>query len=388
MSSLFKDVFNQYSITHLATIIVEHYPAFDSEKFLLTALNILHSLEMKARSQQIVDALNNTLPEDFPTACDILINSLAPVKDVDTSADGWTKNLVSEDGIGSWMIMPCADFIAQQAHNPTYFEQCMQTLHAMTKRFSAEFAIRPFIVHQPDRMHRQLQAWVSDPDKHVRRLVSEGSRPLLPWGIKLHAVVADPTLTLHLLEQLKNDKEDYVRLSVANHLNDIAKHHPDKVTDIARAWLSELPTLSPIETKQRHKLIKHACRTLIKQGHKETLALFGLGPITAEVVLAIDKTHVSLGDELTMTLLITNQLKTSQDVLIDYVVYHQKANGSLTPKVFKWKHTSIQGQQTLTLTKTHSFKPITTRKYHPGEHHIAVQINGDAFPAKSFYFLD
>ena len=162
MSTLAKDVFNLSSIAHLGQAISQVWSNFDQTQFISIALYDLSSLEMKARSNQIVTALNNTLPSDFKLATQILIAALAPVHDIDTDSSGWTNNLASDKGIGSWLIMPCADYIALHGTSETTSENfalSMQALHAMTKRFSAEFAIRHFVVARPEQTFAVLQQW-------------------------------------------------------------------------------------------------------------------------------------------------------------------------------------------------------------------------------------
>ena len=160
-------------------------------------------------------------------------------------------------------------------------ERALAALHALTQRFTAEFAIRPFIVHHPALVFATLQRWTTDPSPHVRRLVSEGSRPRLPWGLRLQALVHDPSPTLPLLAALQDDQSDYVRRSVANHLNDIAKDHPDLVVH----WLEQhLPGATP----QRRALLRHASRTLDQAGPRRALAAWGLGrPGAARHVLDV-----------------------------------------------------------------------------------------------------
>ena len=108
-------------------------------------------------------------------------------------------------------------------------------------RFTAEFAIRHMILVHPEKTLATLMDWTSHDNHHVRRLVSEGSRPRLPWAMQLPQVIADPQLTLPLLEALRDDPSGYVRRSVANHLNDIAKDHPQTVLDLAASWHKNAP---------------------------------------------------------------------------------------------------------------------------------------------------
>lgn len=385
MSTLLKEVFNSLSITQMGAAIFHTWSKFDQATFFALATHDLSALEMKARSNQIVSALTLTLPDDFTHAAHILVQSLAPVHGIDKPSSGWTNNTAAEQGIGNWLIMPSADYIALHGNTPEHFDLSMAALHAMTKRFSAEFAIRKFIITQPTKTFNILQQWTRDPDKHVRRLVSEGSRPRLPWGIRLQGLVLDPSPTLALLESLKNDPEDYVRLSVANHLNDIAKDHPALVNNLVTDWLNEVAmgdesanAECQLLHKQRLKLVKHACRTLIKNGNQDTLALFGYGTVQIDTDFTLASGVIKMGSSAELQCQLHNPTDTEQLLLIDYIVHHQKSNGSTRPKVFKWKTLKINPHCTVTFTKPHSFKPITTRKYYPGEHRFTLQINGKA----------
>ncbi len=80
--------------------------------------------------------------------------------------------------------------------------------------------------------------------------------------------MANPSMTMPILESLRDDPSEYVRRSVANHLNDIAKNNSDYVAGSAGKWMR-------CASKDRQKLIRHACRSLIKQGHQSALVVFG-----------------------------------------------------------------------------------------------------------------
>jgi 3-methyladenine DNA glycosylase AlkC len=249
-------------------------------------------------------------------------------------------------------------------------ERGLAALHALTQRFTAEFAIRPFIAQHPVLAFTSLQRWVADPSAHVRRLVSEGSRPRLPWGQRLHSLVADPSPTLPLLLALQDDPSEYVRRSVANHLNDIAKDHPALVA----AWLQEHLPGAPAP---RRALLRHASRTLVKQGHAPTLQAWGLGlGYSGSASLRVSPARVVLGESVELVLTLQAAAGQTQTLVIDYAVHHVKADGSLSPKVFKgWQLTLAPGEA-VTLRKRHSMKPVTTRRYHAGRHGLTVQVNG------------
>lgn len=379
MPEAFKNHFNVNVIKELGNYIAlssrQHALEFDVDSFVEMASYRLDELELKARSNQIATALLAHMPTDFSQVAAIIESALAPPSDVETiQFQGNSKGLVG------WMMMPITDYIALASlkQDGKYFTQGLNLLHACTQRFSAEFSIRPFLRDYTDSTLAVLSTWAQDDNVHVRRLVSEGSRPYLPWGLRLHVFANDPTRILPLLEQLKDDPSEYVRRSVANNLNDIAKDHPNKVAKIAKDWWDE-------DSKERTKLIKHACRTLLKNGHPEVLALFGYPPAKLKnIVLNLSKKSLEVGGEQKIILTIENKLAQAQKLLIDYAMYHQKANGKMSPKVFKWTSVTLAPNSQKTFIKKHSFKPVTTRKYYLGQHRVEVLVNGKAFVAEDF----
>lgn len=386
MADAFKEKFNSVVIGYLAAQITLHWPQFNKTSFEASATQNIDTLELKARSNQIVNALLEYMPADFEHASHIIQKSLA-----EELPDENLNFETGEDGIAGWMLMPVADYIScKTLQQPSQnLKLGMALLKACTKRFTAEFAIRPLLRDFPTETLAYLHEWASDPNLHVRRLVSEGSRPMLPWGIRLHAFIDDPNIILPLLEQLKNDESEYVRRSVANSLNDIAKHHPDLVANIAETWWHA-------NNKNRTKLLKHACRTLIKDGHPKVLSLLGYEPASlSKVTLKLRHAELAHGSHQEIELQLESASSETQALLIDYVVHHQKANGTLTPKVFKWTSVKLGAKTNdaktecsrLVLNKRHSFKAVTTRKYYSGEHKIEILINGEPFIQQSFVLV-
>jgi 3-methyladenine DNA glycosylase AlkC len=283
---------------------------------------------------------------------------------------------VHAGGLAGWVLWSAGEFVARRGLDEP--ERALRTLHALTQRFSAEFAIRPFLAKHPKLGFRTLERWTKDPSLHVRRLVSEGSRPRLPWGLQLKALIADPSPTLPLLRALQDDESEYVRRSVSNHLNDIAKDHPELVAEWIERYL-------PDASDERRALLRHASRTLVKKGHKRTLAAFGLAKSfagTAKLTLAPSKAKV--GGEVTLTLELRSTAKKAQALVVDYSVHHVKADGSTSPKVFKGWKLELGPGEARTLTKRHSLKPISTRRYYAGPHPVTVQANGDEVARASF----
>lgn len=352
---------------HLARV----QPGFESAEFISLALEGFEGLELKQRSAQITKALDHVLPQDFQEACAIMVaalhtNGSRPMGDLE----------MDENGISGWSIMPMADVVAQRGM--AHFDVAMETLGEMTKRFSAEFAVRPLILHEQEQSLKWALKWAKADNVHLRRLASEGWRPRLPWGVQLRPFVDDPSPLLPILETLRDDKEEYVRRSVANSLNDIAKDHPDLVADIAANWLNGA-------SKNRERLVKHGCRSLVKAGHAKTLKSLGYGaPQVTVGPIALSAKTVNVGESLGFELKITSAGTEVQPVIVDYVIHHRKSNGETSPKTFKGKIAELKPGESLILKKSHSFKKITTRVYHPGQHFIEVLVNGQPFSKTGF----
>lgn len=381
MAEAFKNLISARTVDSAGRHLQRVWPRFDRAAFEQQAASGLDALEFKARAMQLADALEATLPDRFAHAADLIEASLAPPTALD--ADGEPVGLANNEhggadkaGLRGWVVWSLAEFVARRGMDD--LPRAMACLHALTQRFSAEFAIRPFIQRHPDTVFATLTQWVHDPSAHVRRLVSEGSRPRLPWGLRLQALVADPSPTLPLLRALQDDTSAYVRRSVANHLNDIAKDHPDLVAD----WVQ---THRPGANAHREALLRHASRSLVKQGHAPTLAAWGLGRgLQGEARLRLSASRASVGGDIGLEVALHSTASAPQTLVIDYLVHHVRANGSTNPKVFKgWKRVLEPGER-CTLGKRHSLRPVTTRTLYPGRHLIELQINGAVCAEASF----
>ena len=369
MAEPFKLLIHAGTVAAMGHHLRRAWPAFDAARFDALAGAGLDGLEFKARAMQLADALEATLPTDFAAAADVIEASLAPPLPLDdrgepmSLADGGC-----DQGLSGWAVWSLGEVVARRGQ--TEVPRALRCLHALTQRFSAEFAIRPFIARHPQTTLDTLARWAHDPSAHVRRLVSEGSRPRLPWGQRLQALVQDPSPTLPLLRALQDDPSAYVRRSVANHLNDIAKDHPDLVAH----WVGEHRAGASAE---RTALLRHASRTLIKQGHAPTLAAWGLGqPLKGRAALALSAPRVAIGDTLGLEVALHASARRPQTLAINYAVHHVRANGTTSAKVFKgWSLTLAPGESR-TLVKRHSLRPVTTRTLYPGPHRIELRING------------
>ncbi len=376
MAEAFKHLLGPALVRKAGADLRRVQPDFATAAFVADATRGLQALEMKQRAMHIADALQRHLPADFDAAATLIEAALAPPFENERLGDMHA----AEAGLAGWVLWPVGEFVVRNGlHVP---ERALRTLHALTQRFSAEFAIRPFIAAHPALAFATLTRWVADPNLHVRRLVSEGSRPRLPWGMQLKALVADPSPTLPLLRALQDDGSEYVRRSVANHLNDIAKDHPQLVAE----WLeTHLPDAHDEAGAERRALLKHASRTLIKQGDARVLAAWGLGGrFRGEAVLSIRPARVAMGGAVQLTLELRSTARAAQALAIDYAVHHVKADGSTSPKVFKGWALTLAPREQRVLVKLHSLKPVTTRTYHPGRHLLVVQINGQPVAEAAF----
>lgn len=354
----FKHAFDAVAVARIADHFADADATFDRERFVAHAIDGLDALELKARVAHIAAALRQVLPHDVEEALACVRAALPPA-------------IVGETEVAAKMyVWPLCHFV--EAYAVEVPDAALPTLHALTKRFSAEFAIRPFLIQHPEATFAALRSWVDDPDVHVRRLVSEGTRPLLPWGQRLDALRTDPSPTLPLLEALRADPSAYVRRSVANHLNDIAKDHPALVVDTCAAWWEERPS-----DPDRQSLVKRALRTLVKRGDPAALAVLGFGPPSVDVPpLVLSSRRVAVGDALTFSTVIASTAEDEQRLLVDYVIHFQKKNGTTSPKVFKGGELTLSAGDARSFERTQSFREVTTRRLYSGRHGVQLQING------------
>jgi len=366
----FKNLFNPAVISSMAGLF-DRIEGFDRTAFLDIALNRLDELELMQRSDQIAHAMTASLPTQVPDILPALTALLHPNRDIGFASEG-----LDADGLRGWSLMPVGKYIT--THGLDHPAESLGFLRELTMRSSAEFAVRPFYQQHPDQTLAETAKWARDENHHVRRLASEGCRPRLPWGIRLQAFVKDPVPLLPILTTLRDDPSEYVRRSVANNLNDIAKDHPDLVADLAADWMKNAPD-------PRKKLIKHACRSLIKAGHPATLAVFGYGPPEGlHAVFDAQPQAVQLGESLSVSANLHHDGPADQSVLIDLILRFLRADGSHSAKVFKWTETSIPAGEPLQLTKRLPLRKVTTRRHYPGPQFVALQVNGQVIAETGF----
>ncbi|WP_285251119.1 DNA alkylation repair protein [Pseudarthrobacter sp. fls2-241-R2A-168] len=282
-----------------------------------------------------------------------------------------------------WVLWPVSEAAASLALDSGAledFDDCLALLAELTPRLTGEFAIRRLLARNPDRALAAIQEWTANPDEHVRRLASEGTRPYLPWAVRVPALVQRPEATLPILDALYRDSSEYVRRSVANHLNDLARHVPDAVVATAGRWLgAAVGNTADSNTVDKNTawVVRHGLRTLIKKGHPGALALLGFTPASVAVNgPRLDQETLTVPGELTFAFEISNSGTEEVKLAVDYLVHYQKANGSQSAKVFKISTLTLAPGERRSLSKRHAFRQMTTRVHHPGLHALELQING------------
>ena len=361
MPEPFKEtLFSRPIVTRLAECISLSDPGFNQAEFLERVFDPSWAdLELKDRMRHITLILKDMLPPDYRTALDIL------------------QRAASLHTEGGFVSLVYCDYVALYGLDD--WEVSLPALQQFTCLCSAEFAVRPFIVKDQTRMLAQMRVWAGSENAQHRRLASEGSRPRLPWGISLPALKKDPLPLLPILEMLKADPDENVRRSVANNLNDITKDNPQVVLDLLKKWKEE-------NNPNYKEIANRALRSLIKDGNPAALKLIGIRH-AAEVQVAnlkIEPAVIPFGGDITFSFDLVSTAENEQKLVVDYVVYLQRANNQQTPKVFKLTQKTLTPDETITITKKHSFKEVTTRRYYPGAHAVEIQVNGVACAKEAF----
>ena len=348
-------MFNRNSVGLLANAVHKVSPTFPRNDFINGVFDSnWENLALKERVRHITLQLGELLPQDYSQALALLLGAIPLLED-----QGFEK-----------MVFP--DFV--EHYGQENWERSITALEEITQHISGEFAIRPFITREPEKTLQRMLTWAEHPHPGVRRLASEGCRPRLPWGMRLHDLVKDPSPILPILEKLKDDPREEIRRSVANNLNDISKDHPELVVKTLENWRDPA-------NPEREKLIKHALRSLLKAGHPGGLKLLGFSsqPEIQVDNLNLEPKQIPLGGEVIFSFDIKSTGKKEQLLMIDYLVHFLKASGSQAPKVFKLTQKNLQPGQTITITRKHGIKPITTRVYYPGIQTFQPQVNGVLF---------
>ncbi|HRO58221.1 MAG TPA: DNA alkylation repair protein [Burkholderiaceae bacterium] len=369
MADTLKSAYGPEVVRRIARGLAFADPSFRADAFEADVLDGFDGLELMPRVHRIAEVLHRHLPGDYPRAVEGLLRSLEA-----------TQHGAPASPMAGFLYLPHTMYVARYGLDAEHFDLSMQALHALTKRSTAEYAIRPFIERHADRTLARLRQWTADDSEHVRRLVSEGTRPRLPWASRLREFQRDPAPVLALLERLKDDPSEYVRRSVANNLNDIGKDHPALLLATCRRWV-EARVPAP-----RRALVRHALRTLLKQCDPQALALLGFGDKTRLAIgdVSIEPPKLRIGERLRIAIELRNDGEKTQQVLADLRIRYVKADGTAQPRVFRLQSLELSPGQRETLRKTVSMQQMTTRRHYPGRHGIELLLNGEAHPLGDF----
>lgn len=377
MAEPFKNMYNQQFFDRLTKDLQLVIPQLHAHAFVSQIRDeAWEDKELKQRTAHIASVLKRFLPADYKAAIAKILELLDRIEnrypDCSTIDDKKFGLVLEYGGV-------LDNFIEQYGLDD--FETSVQAIERITQFTSCEFVTHPLLIKYPERMMIQMLAWSKHPHWGVRRLASEGCRPRLPWAMALPHLKENPAPIIPILENLKNDAARFVRLSVANNLNDIAKDNPEIVIDIAKRWQGESAEVDWV--------IKHGCRTLLKQGHPEVMRLFGLAPaknITIEnFQLSTPEVKINQSLEIRFDLL-NNSNKTTR-IRLEYGLYYQKANGTLSKKVCKISEKDYAAHSLSRITRKHAFKIVTTRKLHTGLHQVSIIINGIEFEKHDFELI-
>ena len=368
MADALKTFFSPALVRRLAADLVCVHPGFPVRRFVKDACDGLGALELLDRGRHIAGALGRHLPSAYPDAIDVLLRSLGP--------EHATDELLGV-GMAPFFYLPHTLFVA--ARGLDHYDVSMRAQYELTKRFSAESSIRPYIMREPERTLATLRTWAADANAHVRRLVSEGTRLRLPWASRVPWLDAHPERVVALLELLKDDPSTMVRRSVANNLNDLGKVHPDLLRETAAAWLAD-------GSRERRALVEHALRSAVKRGDAGALRLLGFDgkPTVSLESVTFAPRRVRIGGRVVMSFELRSTARRSQALLVDAAVHFVKARGLTAAKVFKVTRLTLAAGERLRLRTSFSLAVHTTRVPRPGEHTVDVIVNGHAMPAGAF----
>jgi 3-methyladenine DNA glycosylase AlkC len=367
--SLKDHLFNAEKVAYLASRLEPAVPGFDRGRFESQIMDAMPALELKQRIALIASVLQDHLGTDFAIAAEQIRAALPPPLD---------PSLGDED-FGDFIFAPFGKYVEDNGLGQ--YDLAVELLRDLTMRFSMEGSIRPFIEMRPQETLQRFEVWALDTNYHVRRLVSESTRPRLPWAPR---ITLDPAAPIPILDILHADPTRYVTRSVANHLNDISKIQPDLVLESLSRWR----TAHRQESAELAWIESHALRTLVKQGHPESLSFLGFPP-QPPVVGRIDMptNRVPIGGTLTFDVSLIANADTS--LIVDYAIGFVRRNGRVGRKVFKLRRLQLAAGEHLGISKTHRLRgDATTYRLYPGRHTLELQANGTPIASTEFDLVD
>jgi len=366
--SLKDHLFNRTKVEYLADLFCSADRAFPKKRFVSDVLRELPELQLKQRIALIAEKLENCLPDDFRTALGKLTSALPPPLDESKT----------DDDFGDFIFAPLGEYVVRNGLDKNNLKRSLLTLKEITKRFSMEDAVRAFLRKFPVETLKEMEVWVDDPNYHVRRLVSESTRPSLPWSGKIGLPVQT---ALPLLDKLHADPTRYVTRSVSNHLNDISKSDPDLVV----ATLADWQRLAKQKPSELQWMTRHGLRTLVKRGDAGSLRLLGFNPKPKVEVQEILLVQAELRPGETLEFSIELVAHRPELLVIDYEIEFVKSNGGRSGKIFKGVTLNLGKGEWAKFSKRHKLlAQATTFRLYPGEHKLTIQVNGQPTRSVSF----
>lgn len=369
MTKALKDNFSKEYFQALGKLLKQQVPEVSVSKFVSHCYPpAFERMELKDRMRHTAKVLGSFLNPHYPTACHQLIGII----------EGFEQSTNPKETIQvAHLFFP--EFIT--AYGLTDIKTSIQTMERVTQFISCEFAVRPFLISEEMKMLSQMLKWSKHPHAGVRRLASEGSRPRLPWGMKIPALIHNPNLILPILENLREDPNETVRRSVANSLNDISKDHPEVVLEIAHRWRNT--------SAETDAILKHGLRTLLKKGNPKALKQYNLNAnlVTCKSFRLLTS-KIKTGHRIEFEFSIQNTSNKTQTARIEYKVYFLRNNGTHSGKVFKISERQLLPGEILRLSRQHSFRPITTMRYYPGKQAVALVVNGKEYEREGFELIN
>lgn len=360
-----KNLYNPTFFETFTTVVNTVLPEFRKQHFLNQVFDTeWESKELKQRMRHIATVLKDHLTGGYKEQVACIIRIIQQLKRKGVKA-GF-----------EYMFFP--DFIEQ--YGLSDLKTSLKAMETITQFTSCEFAIRPFLLKHPEEVMKQMLEWSKHPHHHVRRFSSEGCRSRLPWAMAIPGLKKDPSPILPILQNLKGDESLFVRKSVANNLNDIAKDHPEIVVQLVKAWKGL--------SKDTDWIVRHGCRTLLKKAHPSTYELFGLNGAAACTIsnLKLNEKQLKIGERLRFSFDLKAETKPLK-LRLEYAIYYAKAAGKQSRKIFQIAENVYQPEKLYAFKKEQRFQDFTTRKHYPGKHKVAIVVNGQELAAKEFSLI-
>ena len=359
-----KNIYNDHFFKSMIKVVTTVVPTFKKNEFLAAIQDDeWQQLELKQRIRRISTKLGDFLPGTYSNQVDTICAII-----------NYLQHQPVKQNSFPWLFLP--DFL--EVYGLGDIKTSLNAMEIITAYISCEFAVRPFLLADPETVMKKMMKWSKHSNENVRRFSSEGCRPRLPWGKAIPSFKKDPSPILPILENLIDDESEFVRKSVANNINDIAKDHPDVVLDLIKKWKGK--------SKNTDWILRHGARTLLRKADAGIYKQFGLsGSHDCEVAkFTLSKKSIPLGKSIELEFSLNNKASISQLFRVELGVYYMKSGGKTSRKLFKITENTFEPATTYKFKKRIDFTDLTTRKHYPGKHAISIVVNGKELETKYF----